>query len=88
MALYIANSAAVGVLVGGVGFASKSQVRFGAGVRIFPLIASQMLMILVVDCIRSYHGPQLGPIKVGMWNLLISIFVEVILFVYFMGERG
>ena len=72
----MANSAAVGVPVGGVGFNNKSRVTVGAVVNIFPLIASHILMILVVNWIHSYHGPQLGPIKVGMWNLLIFILVE------------
>ena len=76
--LYVANSAAVGVPVGGVGFDNKSQVTVGVVVKIFPLIASQIFMILVVDWIHSYHGPQLGPINVGMWNLLMSILVEFI----------
>ena len=63
--------------VSGVGFGNKSRVVVGVVVKIFPLIASQIFMILAVDCIRSYHGPQLGLIKVGMWNLLISI-VEIL----------
>ena len=78
--LYAANSAAVGVPVSGVGFGNRSHVRAGAGVRMFPLIASQMFMILVVDCIRSYHDPQFGPIKVGMWNLLISMVLRLFCF--------
>ena len=41
----------------------------------FRLIASHMFMMQAVDCICSYHGPQLGPIRVGMWYLLISICV-------------
>ena len=43
----MATSAAVAVAGSGVGFGSISQV-IGAVVRIFPLIASQMLMILAV----------------------------------------
>ena len=43
----------------------------------FPLMASQICKILVVDCIASYHWPQLGLINVGILNLLISIFVFV-----------
>ena len=62
--------------VGGVGFASKSHVKFGASVRISPLTASHMLMIRALDWNLSYHCPQLGPSKVGMRNLLISIFVK------------
>ena len=84
----MASSVADAVAAGGVGFASKSRGRFGAAVRIFPLMASDMLMIRVVDCIRLYHGPQLGLIKVGMWYLLISILVELsFLFVWFYEQK-
>ena len=77
------------MLVGGVCFASRSQVRASAGIRMFPLIASQIFMILVVDWIHLYHGPQLGLIKVGMWNLLISILVECFfVFVVFYEQKG
>ena len=75
--------------VGGVGFGNKSRVVVSVVVKIFPLIASHMFMILAVDCICSYHGPQLGPINVGMWNLLISIFVEIMFYeCFFKRKRG
>ena len=35
-------------------------------------------MILAVDWILLYHGPQLGPINCGMWYFLISIFVGLL----------
>ena len=45
----MANSAAVGVPVSGVGFGNKSRVVVGVVVRMFPLIASHTLVILAVD---------------------------------------
>ena len=50
-----------------------SRVVVGIVVITSPLIASHILMMWAVDCIRSYHGPQLGLISWGMWYLLISI---------------
>ena len=87
-ALYAANSAAVGILVSGDGLTSRSQVMFGAGVRISPHMASHMLMILVDDWNLLYHCPQLGPSSVGMWNLLISIFVNLYLYDCLLQAKG
>ena len=64
------------MLVRGVGFGNKSLIVVGVVVRMFPHIASQIFIILAVDWMCSYHCPQLGPTNVGMWNLLISIFVD------------
>ena len=78
------------VAAGGGGFANKSQVMFGDVVRMLPLMASHIFMICALDWILSYHGPQLGPINVGMWYLLISIFSPKFLFCLkvFMSKRG
>ena len=80
---------AVGVLVSGDGFTSQSRVRFGAGVRMSPLITSHIMMILALDWNRSYHCPQLGPSSMGILNLLISILIELCLFLWlFLWMKG
>ena len=76
------------VPVSGVGFINKSRVMVGVVDMTFPIIAYHMLIICAVDCIRSYHGPQLGPINCGMWYLLISILIFCRVFVGFLRAEG
>ena len=86
--MYVANLVAVALPPGCDGFVNKSLVRFGAGVRISPLIASHISRILAVNWIRSSHCPQCRPSSVGMRNLLISILLSFTQLFQFLRMKG
>ena len=68
----------VAFAAGSDGFTSKSLAGGFEPAMMSPLIASQISRILVVDCIWSSHSPKFGPSRVGILNLLISIFVFIV----------